>query len=115
TGMVSLADAGLINIYAGLDTAKLKKAVHVIMQELERICHKAPGRTELRQAQDYTIGQTLMGLESTTNQMMWMGESILGYRKILDPSEVEQKVMAVTPEDVREVACYCLNRARLGV
>jgi len=115
TGMVSLADAGLINIYAGLDTANLRKAVRVILQELERICDKAPSRGELQKAQDYTIGQTLMGLESTTNQMMWMGESILGYRKILDPSEVEAKVMAVTPEDVREVACHCLDRARLGV
>ena len=27
TGMVALSDAGLINIYAGLDTAKLEKAV----------------------------------------------------------------------------------------
>lgn len=115
TGMVSLADAGLINIYAGLDTAKLQRAVRVILQELERICQKAPSRPELRKAQDYTIGQTLMGLESTTNQMMWMGESLLGYDKILDPAEVERRVMAVTPEEVRAVACYCLKRARLGL
>jgi len=115
TGMVSLADAGLINIYAGLDTAKLHRAVRVILQELERICHNAPSRSELQKAKDYTIGQTLMGLESTTNQMMWMGESVLSYRKILDPSEVEQKITAVTPEAVRDVACYCLKRARLGL
>ena len=115
TGMVALADAGLINIYAGLDTAKLRKAVRMIMHELERICEHAPSLHELRKAQDYTIGQTLLGLESTTNQMMWMGESVLGYRKILDPSDVEKKVMAVTPEDVKKVACHCLRRARLGM
>jgi predicted Zn-dependent peptidase len=115
SGMVALADAGLINIYAGLDTAKMQKAMRLIMSELERLCSKAPGKHELRQAQDYTVGQTLMGLESTTNQMMWMGESILGYRKILDPKEVESRVMAVTPEQVREVACHCLDRARLGI
>jgi predicted Zn-dependent peptidase len=115
TGMVALADAGLINIYAGLDPSKLKKAIRMILAELEQLCHKAPGREELRKAQDYTIGQTLMGLESTTNQMMWMGESVLGYRKILDPLDIEKKVLSVTPEDVRQVACYCLNRARLGV
>jgi predicted Zn-dependent peptidase len=115
TGMVALSDAGLINIYAGLDTAKLQKAVKMIFREIESICKKAPGRQELKKAQDYTVGQTLLGLESTTNQMMFMGESILGYRKILDPVDIEKRLMAVTPEDVRQVACQCLDRARLGL
>lgn len=115
TGMVSLSDAGLINVYAGLDPSKLQKAVRMILDELARICLDKPTRGELRKAQDYTIGQTLMGLESTTNQMMWMGESILGYRKILDPDEIEKKFLAVTPEDIRSVACHCLNKAGLGV
>jgi predicted Zn-dependent peptidase len=115
TGMVALSDAGLINIYAGLDTAKLEKAVRLIFREIESICKKAPSRQELRKAQDYTVGQTLLGLESTTNQMMFMGESILGYRKVLDPGDIEKKLMAVTPEDVRKVACHCLDRARLGL
>jgi predicted Zn-dependent peptidase len=115
TGMVALADAGLINIYAGLDTAKLEKAVRMIFRELEAICKKAPGKAELKKAQDYTVGQTLLGLESTTNQMMFMGESILGYRKVLDPADIEEKLMSVTTADVRNVACHCLDRGRLGL
>jgi predicted Zn-dependent peptidase len=115
TGMVALSDAGLINIYAGLDTAKLEKAVRMIFREIEKICKRAPGRQELQKAQDYTVGQTLLGLESTTNQMMFMGESVLGYRKVLDPKDIETRLMAVTTEDVREVACYCLDKARLGL
>ncbi len=114
SGMIALADAGMINICAGLDPAKLQRALRVIMQELERLCRQKPSRGELRKAQDYTIGQTFMGLESTTNQMMWMGESVLGYNRILDPAEIEQRVLAVTPEEVQAVACYCLNRAHLG-
>lgn len=115
SGMVALADAGLVNISAGLDTGKLQKALRVILQEAEGFCRKPPTRGELRKAQDYTIGQTLMGLESTTNQMMWMGESLLGHGKILDPAEIEKKIFAVTREQIQAVACHCLNRARLGV
>jgi len=115
SGMVALADAGLIHISAGLDTGKLEKAMRVIMEEVGNFCHKAPSRSELRKAQDYTIGQTLMGLESTTNQMMWLGESLLGHGKILDPSQVRDKIFAVTPEEIQKVACHCMNRARLGV
>jgi predicted Zn-dependent peptidase len=115
TSMVTLADTGAIHVFAGLDPGNLEKAIRLILRELESICHKAPSRAELKKAQDYTIGQTLMGLESTSNQIMWMGESILGYGHILDPAEAERRLLAVTPEDVQHTACYCLNRVQLGL
>ena len=115
TNMVTLDDTGAIHISAGLDPEKLQKALRMILRELETICRRKPGKDELRKAQDYTVGQTFMGLESTTNQMMWLGESLLGYGKILDPAEIELKVCAVTRDDVQRVACHCLNRGRLGV
>ena len=83
SSMVTLADAGAITICAGLDTSKLQRAMQLILRELRSLCSRKPGRIELKKARDYTIGQTLIGLESTTNQMMWMGESLLGYGKIL--------------------------------
>ena len=46
---------------------------------------------------------------------MWMGESLLGYGKVLDPGEIERKILAVTPQEIQRVACHCLNRVRLGV
>ena len=113
--MVTLADTGAIHIAAGLDAANLERAMRMILSELQNICEKAPARTELKKAQDYTIGQTLMGLESTSNQIMWMGESLLGYNRILCPAEMERKLLAVTPADIQRVACHCLNRARLSV
>ena len=115
SGMVALADAGVINISAGLDTGKLQKALRVILDEVEACCRKPVSRAELRKAQDYTSGQTLMGMESTTNQMMWLGESLLGHGKILDPASIQEKIQAVTPEQIQAVACHCLKKARLGV
>ena len=115
TSIVTLDDTGAIHICAGLDPTKLRKALGMILKELERICRVKPSASELRNARDYAIGQTTMGLESTTNQIMWMGESLLGYGKILDPGDLEKKVMEVTPEDVQAVACHCLSRGRLGV
>ena len=115
SSMVTLADTGAIQISAGLDAANLEKAMRLILRELQNICEKAPSRTELKKAQDYTIGQTVMGLESTSNQIMWMGESLLGYNRVLCPVETERKLLAVTPADIQRVACHCLNRARLGV
>jgi predicted Zn-dependent peptidase len=115
SGVVSLEDAGALTLFAGLDPKKMEKAVKLIFQELERIATKPPTKSELKKAQDYTIGQTLMGLESTSNQIMWIGESILGYGKVLDPSKIEERLLSVTPEEVRSVAEFCLQRARLAL
>ena len=46
---------------------------------------------------------------------MWMGESLLGYGKVLDPAEVERRLLAVTPEEVRAVAEFCLQKGALGM
>jgi len=115
TSVVSLQDAGALTVFAGLDPSKLEKAVRLTMEELDRIASQAPRPGELRKAQDYTIGQMLMGLESTSNQMTWMGESLLSFGKVIDPHEVEQRLLAVTPEEVRAVAETCLKLSRLGV
>jgi len=115
SGLVSLEDTGALTVFAALDSSKLEKAVRLILRELDRVCSQPPSRSELRKAQDYTIGQTLMGLESTTNQMMWIGESLLGYGKVLDPAQVEQRLLAVTPGDVCAAARDCLERSRLGL
>lgn len=112
---VTLDEAGAISIYAGLDHGKLERSIKMILRELQNICDKAPSRSELQKAKDYALGQTLMGLESTTNQMMWLGESMIGYGKIQDPSEVESRINAVQAEDVQRCACYCLHRGRLGL
>ncbi|HET6408445.1 MAG TPA: insulinase family protein, partial [Chthoniobacteraceae bacterium] len=112
---VTLDDAGAISIYAGVDHSKLERAIKMILAELETICRRAPRAAELRKAKDYTIGQTLMGLESTTTQMMWVGESLIGYGEIQDPEDIETKINAVEAEDIQRCACYCLHRGRLGV
>ncbi len=115
TSMVTLEDTGAIHVWAGLDHSKLQKAFLMVLREMEAICAKKPSRLELKKAQDYTMGQTLMGLESTTNQMMWMGESLIGYDRILDPAAVEVEICSVTPEAVQAVARECLKKSRVAV
>lgn len=112
---VTLEDAGAISIYAGLDHGKLERSVKMIMGEIKRVCQRAPTRGELKKAKDYSVGQMLMSLESTTSQMMWIGESMVGYGAIQDPAEIEARINAVQPEDVQRCACHCLNPGRLGL
>jgi predicted Zn-dependent peptidase len=115
SGMVTLADTGALQISAGLDPSKLEPAIRYIIDELDSLADRGPTRNEVRMAKDYTIGQTLMGLESTTNQIMWMGESLLGYRGVLRPDDVEERINLVEKADIQKVANECRKRSRIGV
>jgi predicted Zn-dependent peptidase len=59
---------------------------------------------ELRRARDYLIGQLDLSLESSENQMMWVGEQWLGYGKISPPDEVKRRLSEVPAGRVRAAA-----------
>jgi predicted Zn-dependent peptidase len=82
-------DTGDIVISAGLDTDNLPKTLRLIVRELRRFTESLPAAAELRRARDYVIGQIDLGLESTDNQMNWLGEQLLGYGRIFRPAEVK--------------------------
>ncbi len=115
SGTLVLQDSGLVSIGVGLELSKLHNALRTIGRELGKIREKAPGKKETRQAQEYTIGQNELSLESTTNQIMWMGESLLAYNHVVDPKEVQEKLKAVTAEDIKMVANFCFSPAKMGL
>ena len=115
SGTLVLEDSGLMSICVGLEPNKLKSALRAIRLELEKFCAEPPSLKELRQAQEYTIGQNELSLESTTNQIMWMGESTIAYGYVIHPEEVQAKVKEVTPEAIQAVARLCFDPTRMGL
>jgi predicted Zn-dependent peptidase len=109
------ADTGTFVISAGLDNKRLGKALRLIMRELRRATEKAPALRELENARNYALGQLKLSLESSTNQMMWLGEHLLSYGRVAEPSEVERGIKAVTAEDVRRVAAELFQPRRWSV
>jgi predicted Zn-dependent peptidase len=111
------ADAGAMVISAGLDNKRLAKALRLTMREVARAAARPPSAGEMRRAKDYAIGQMRLALESTSNQMMWAGEHLLGFGKIFEPDEVVRHVHAVTASDVQAVAreLFRANRLRMAV
>jgi len=99
-----LDDTGVLTISAGLDTDKLSRAMELMMREVRRFTTTLPGGKELRQARDYLIGQLDLTLENTENHMMWLGDHLLGYGKVLSPAEIKKRVSQVTAAQIRQVA-----------
>ena len=108
-------DTGDLVISAGLDTENLPQTLRLIVRELKRFTEAPPSAAELRRARDYTIGQIDLSLESTDNQMNWLGEQLLGYGKIFQPTEVKHRLRAVTAGEIRAVARDFFRPERLNL
>jgi predicted Zn-dependent peptidase len=63
-----------------------------------------PGAKEFRAAQDYLIGQLDLGLEGTESQMMWMGEHLVDYGRIISPGYARRRLAEVTASEVQRAA-----------
>jgi predicted Zn-dependent peptidase len=108
-------DVGDLVISAGLDTGNLTKTLRLIVRELRLMRESAPSAAELRRAKDYVIGQIDLSLESTDNQMNWLGEQLLGYGRIFRPAEVKRRLREVTAGEIRAVARDFLRPERLNL
>jgi predicted Zn-dependent peptidase len=115
SGLSYFDDAGALIISAGLDTDKLPQALKLIMREVRRFRDTVPTAKELRQARDYLIGQIDLSLENTESQMMWLGDQLLAYGKIIQPAEVKQRLCDVKSSQVRRVARDFLRPERLSM
>ncbi len=99
-----LDETGLLTISLGLDAKHLRAALGLIRREIDALCARPVSARAAREAKDYLIGQHRLGLESTTNQMMWLGESLLGHGRIILPADAEAALAAVTPAEIQHAA-----------
>ena len=106
-------DTGAMVISAGLDRSRSPDALRLIATEVARIRAKPVDRAELRRARDYLQGQFRLGLEGTSSQMQWIGDTLSNYGRMVKPDEVLGKLMAVTADDIQRVAVDVLDPHRL--
>lgn len=115
SGMHLFDETGALVISAGLEKAKALKALQLILGELKRLTDRRVSANELKRAKDYAIGQLEIGLESTINQMMWIGENNLSFGRLIQPSEVMAAYQAVTAEDLLVLAQEVFKAERLSI
>ncbi len=108
-------DVGTLTISAGLDGDNLTQTLKLIRRELQRLATSVPPVSEFRRARDYVLGQIDLGLESTDNQMMWLGEQLLGYGKVFLPGEIKRRLSKVTPAEVRAIAREFFRPERMNL
>lgn len=110
-----LEDTGCFGISAGVENGKLSKALALIMKTMKQFAKSGPTAEELFRAKEYALGQMALSLESTTNQMMWLGEHAISHGRVIDPTKVAAKIEAVTVAEIKAVAQWLVQDSRLNV
>ncbi|MEI8120735.1 MAG: pitrilysin family protein [bacterium] len=108
-------DTGAFVVTAGLDRDRLERALTLIVREIRKLKDKPVGKLEFNRARDYSMGQIQLGFETTTSQMMWVGEHILSYGRVKSPEEGIQALQAVSFQDVQRLAEDLLCPARCSL
>lgn len=111
----SFYDTGDLVIGAGVDENKVEKTLRLILKELKRLAATPVSKEKLKQAQDYVIGQSEISLENTENQMIWLGEQLLGGGTFQTPEEIKQAVSRTTAAEIQKILQELLRPERYNL
>jgi len=97
-------DSGHFNISAGLDRARIKKAVKAIWRELEMLKEIAPDKKEMQKILDFKLGKQDLALRTVEDYAGWYAGQYMSVRKWRTPAEWEKMLKKVTAKDIQKLA-----------
>ena len=97
-------DTGVLVVSAGVSSEKLREAVTVIRQELQKLVEEPVSEDEMAKVRDYSVGNFRLGLETSMALGQRAGELLLTMGEIEPIESVVEKLRAVTPDDILRVA-----------
>jgi predicted Zn-dependent peptidase len=104
SGLVDYADAGALEISAGVDPAGLREALSAILDELARLRDEPVPPDELEKAKNYLSGGLELRMDETRHVASWIGGQEALHDRVLTVEEALAAIEAVTAEDITRVA-----------
>jgi predicted Zn-dependent peptidase len=105
--------AGELAVYAGTAPGHVHEVLDLIDAELERLREAGITARELEVAKGHLVGTLVLGLEDSATRMSRIGRSLLVHGEVLTVAELNERVAAVSLEDVAKVAGQVLSGQRV--
>ena len=117
SGLVEYADAGVLEISAGVDPDKVPAALEGILVELARLRDSEVPTGELTKAKAYLAGGLELRMDETRHLASWVGGQEALHDRVLTLDEALEAVEAVTSLDIHRLASelFLDDRLRLAV
>ena len=104
SGIVEYADAGAIEISAGVDPENLPAAIEAILAELTRLTDEPVPPAELTKAKAYLSGGLELRMDDTRHLASWVGGQEALHDRILTLDDALEAVEAVDGAEVTRLA-----------
>jgi predicted Zn-dependent peptidase len=104
SGLVDYADAGALEISAGVDPDSLDEALEAILVELARLRDEPIPADELDRAKRYLSGGLEMRMDETRHVASWIGGQEALHDRVLTVDEALVEIDAVTSGDIQRLA-----------
>ncbi|MFZ3229384.1 MAG: pitrilysin family protein [Pseudobdellovibrio sp.] len=108
-------DSGSLTIYAGTDTSKVKKVVHIIADELLKLKKHGFKASDIELFKTQVRGQLLMGSDDIENRMSSLGINEMVFNEYRSVEKVIQAIDKVTEESVAAYMKYHFDLSQVSV
>ena len=117
SGLVDYADAGSLEVSAGVDPARLPAALDAVLLELTRLRDELVPADELAKTKAYLSGGLELRMDETRHLASWIGGQEALHDRVLDLDEALAAVDAVDAAEVQRLAgeLFCDDGLRLAV
>ena len=102
--MVSYSDTGIWSVYFGCDPHDVKKCLHLVRRELDKVMQKPLSATQLHNAKRQLKGQIAIACDNREQFALDFGKSFLHYGWEKDITHLYESIDKVTAEDIQKVA-----------
>jgi predicted Zn-dependent peptidase len=109
----SYNDTSAFGVYFSTNLNQYARVIEIIFKEFKRLKEIPVSERELKKVKEYLKGGMLLSLESTTNRMMRIANSILYYDRVISVEEYLSKIDKIREEDVQKTANELLNESKL--
>lgn len=109
-----LSDTGVFTIYLGTEPGVAEKAISLVMNELRMLRDKGMSSRRLGISKEQLKGQLAISVEAHQNEMLSAGKSMILFNRVDTIGEVINRIDAITPSEVLEVANEIFNPANLS-
>ena len=104
SGVIEYADAGSLEITAGVDPGKAGTALAAILAELARLRDEPVPEAELAKARAYVSGGLELRMDETRHLASWVGGQEALHDRVLTLDEALAAVAGVTTTEIQRVA-----------
>lgn len=113
SSMTNYSDGGDISFAFACDPERVYEAIQGVFAVIQKLLDDGIPEKELRKAKDYLLGHLELGMEDTGAVSEFFGEQALLMEKLLQPSQIMEKVEAVTSDQVLSLAQRYLGAQRV--